>query len=140
MERWEYGLKKLVAMRNENSDNLMYREVQSNELNEILQLYLHLHETKVPENSLHLRNTWEQIIDDENQTDEAYRRKGYASGCLDFAKKSPEKQAAIKSCCLQVQKMIRLWTFTAVRATTVMKRRHLSRGCEEILFSTHCLL
>ena len=57
MEHWEYGLKKSVAMRNENSDNLMYREAQSNELNEILQLYLHLHETKVPENSLHLRDT-----------------------------------------------------------------------------------
>lgn len=87
MERWEYGLKKSVTMRNKNNDNIMYREVQSNELNEILQLYLHLHETKVPENSLHLRDTWEQIMDDENQTDEAYRRKGYASGCLDFAKK-----------------------------------------------------
>ena len=124
MERWEYGLKKSVAMRNENSDNLMYREAQSNELNEILQLYLHLHETKVPENSLHLRDTWEQIMYDENHhlivcelggklvsscvcviipnltrgvrpyalienvvTDEAYRGKGYASGCLDFAKK-----------------------------------------------------
>ena len=96
MERWEYGLKKLVAMRNENSDNLMYREVQSNELNEILQLYLHLHETKVPENSLHLRDTWEQIMYDENQTDEAYRGKGYASGCLDFAKKIAEDAGCYK--------------------------------------------
>lgn len=96
MERWEYGLKKSVTMINENSDNLMYREAQSNELNEILQLYLHLHETKVPENSLHLRDTWEQIMYDENQTDEAYRGKGYASGCLDFAKKIAEDAGCYK--------------------------------------------
>ena len=140
MERWEYGLKKSVTMINEKRDNLMYREAQSNELNEILQLYLHLHETKVPENSLHLRETWEQIIDDETRPTKHTGGRGMPPGAWILRRKSPEKQAAIKSCCLQVQKMIRLWTFTAVRATTVMKRRHLSRGCEEILFSTHCLL
>ena len=82
----------------------------------------------------------EQIIDDETRPTKHTGGRGMPPGAWILRRKSPEKQAAIKSCCLQVQKMIRLWTFTAVRATTVMKRRHLSRGCEEILFSTHCLL
>lgn len=40
----------------------MVREIYENELNEILELYLHLHEDTVPEMSEHLRKTWNTII------------------------------------------------------------------------------
>ena len=44
----------------------MVREANRNDLNEILQLYLYLHEESIPEDTLHLRNTWESIINDTN--------------------------------------------------------------------------
>lgn len=44
----------------------MIREVNKNDLDEILQLYLYLHEKSVPEDSEQLRNTWENIINDAN--------------------------------------------------------------------------
>lgn len=44
----------------------MVREIYEKELNDLLELYLHLHETSVPEMSEHLRNTWETIIQDNN--------------------------------------------------------------------------
>lgn len=44
----------------------MVREVNENELTELLELYLHLHEESVPENTEHLRQTWNNIIRDEN--------------------------------------------------------------------------
>ncbi|MGN1134663.1 MAG: GNAT family N-acetyltransferase [Oscillospiraceae bacterium] len=44
----------------------MVREINENELTELLELYLHLHENSVPENSEHLRQTWNTIICDEN--------------------------------------------------------------------------
>lgn len=44
----------------------MVREIYEKELNDLLELYLHLHETSVPEMSEHLRNTWETIIQDKN--------------------------------------------------------------------------
>ena len=111
----------------------MYREAQSNELNEILQLYLDLHETKVPENSLHLRDTWEQIMYDENHhlivcevggklvsscvcviipnlthgqrpyalienviTDEAFRKRGLATACLNYAREIAVRENCYK--------------------------------------------
>ena len=40
----------------------MVREARREELNEILELYLFLHETDVPENSEHLKKTWEAIL------------------------------------------------------------------------------
>lgn len=101
----------------------MIREATKDDLKEILQLYLFLHETSVPEESEHLRKTWDSIINDENHhlivceidgrlvascvcviipnltrnvrpyafvenvvTHEAYRKKGYATACLDYAK------------------------------------------------------
>ncbi len=42
----------------------MIREAEKNDLDEILQLYLYLHETSIPENSKQLRRTWDHIIDD----------------------------------------------------------------------------
>lgn len=40
------------------------REIRENELDELLELYTHLHESGVPENSTHLRKTWEMICRD----------------------------------------------------------------------------
>lgn len=44
----------------------MVREIKENELNQLLKLYLHLHETSVPEESEHLAQTWQTIMRDEN--------------------------------------------------------------------------
>ncbi len=42
----------------------MIREARKDDLQAMLELYLHLHETSIPEDTAHLRNTWEQIIND----------------------------------------------------------------------------
>ena len=44
----------------------MIREAIQNDLEEILQLYLYLHEKNVPEDSEQLRNTWNNIMKDAN--------------------------------------------------------------------------
>lgn len=44
----------------------MVREVKENELNELLGLYLFLHETSVPEMTENLKNTWNIIMEDKN--------------------------------------------------------------------------
>lgn len=44
----------------------MVREVYENELEQLLQLYLYLHEKSVPEMTEHLKNTWNTIISDKN--------------------------------------------------------------------------
>jgi len=44
----------------------MVREVKENELNELLKLYLYLHEEAIPEMTEHLKSTWKTIIHDEN--------------------------------------------------------------------------
>ena len=44
----------------------MIREVTSEDLNELLELYLFLHEEGLPEDNEHLRNTWSQIMNDPN--------------------------------------------------------------------------
>lgn len=45
---------------------MLLREANSEDLQEILELYLYLHEESIPENSEYLRSTWQQIMDDEN--------------------------------------------------------------------------
>lgn len=42
----------------------MIREIYETELNELLELYLYLHEKSVPEMTEHLNKTWEAIIQD----------------------------------------------------------------------------
>ena len=42
------------------------REIKENELSDLLELYTHLHELGVPENSEHLQNTWSVICRDGN--------------------------------------------------------------------------
>ena len=44
----------------------MIREANITDIEEILQLYLYLHEDSVPEQNEHLTDTWEQIINDPN--------------------------------------------------------------------------
>lgn len=44
----------------------MVREVIKEDLEEVLLLYLYLHEKSVPERSEHLISTWNQIVEDEN--------------------------------------------------------------------------
>lgn len=44
----------------------MVREIKENELNELLTLYLHLHEESVPELTEYLQNTWDTILKDRN--------------------------------------------------------------------------
>lgn len=44
----------------------MVREANTNDLDEILQLYLYLHETSIPEDSRNLREIWDNIINDKN--------------------------------------------------------------------------
>jgi GNAT superfamily N-acetyltransferase len=44
----------------------MVREIKENELQELLELYLHLHEKDIPETNEHLKNTWNEIIQDKN--------------------------------------------------------------------------
>lgn len=111
----------------------MVREVAENELNELLQLYLYLHEKSVPEMTEHLKRTWDSIIKDENHhiivkeidgkivsscvcviipnltrnirpyafvenvvTHIEYRGKGYATECLNYAKKIAQKNNCYK--------------------------------------------
>ena len=44
----------------------MVREIEENELNALLELYLCLHEDIVPEMTEHLKMTWETIVKDNN--------------------------------------------------------------------------
>ena len=111
----------------------MVREVAENELSELLQLYLFLHEKSVPEMTEHLKRTWDSIIKDENHhiivkeidgkivsscvcviipnltrnirpyafvenvvTHIDHRGKGYATECLNYAKKIAQKNNCYK--------------------------------------------
>ena len=42
------------------------REIRSDELSALLELYTHLHESDVPEDSAHLRQTWSAICRDQH--------------------------------------------------------------------------
>ena len=111
----------------------MLREACKNDLKEILELYLFLHETDVPEESEHLEKTWDEIITDSNHhlivceidgkivsscvcviipnltrgvrpyafienvvTHGDYRGKGYATDCLNFARRIAEQNNCYK--------------------------------------------
>ena len=83
----------------------MVREAISTDINEILELYLSLHEDSVPGDGERLRDVWSQILADPNHhllvneqdgqlvascvcvvTREGVRRRGYATQCLDRAR------------------------------------------------------
>ena len=111
----------------------MIREANMDDLDEILNLYLYLHETNVPENSQELRDTWGSIINDNNHhlivyevddkivascvcviipnltrnvrpyafvenvvTHGDYRKKGYATACLNYAKQIAQENNCYK--------------------------------------------
>ncbi|MBO4473624.1 MAG: GNAT family N-acetyltransferase [Clostridiales bacterium] len=44
----------------------MIREANAQDLDGLLELYLHLHEESIPEHDAHLKETWEKIMSDEN--------------------------------------------------------------------------
>lgn len=112
---------------------IMVREANKNDLKEVLYLYLHLHETSIPEASERLEETWDAIINDANHhliiyeedgkivascvcvvipnltrnvrpyafvenvvTHKEYRKKGYATACLNYAKKIAEENDCYK--------------------------------------------
>ena len=111
----------------------MIREASKNDLNEILELYLNLHETTVPEETEQLHRIWEKIMNDKDHhlivcevdgkivsscvcviipnltrnvrpyafvenvvTHKDYRGKGYATDCLNYAKKIAQESNCYK--------------------------------------------
>ena len=111
----------------------MIREAKYDDLDEILQLYLYLHEKSIPEDNGHLRDTWENIINDSNHhlivceeggklvascvcviipnltrnvrpyafvenvvTHGEYRKKGYATACLNYARQIAKENNCYK--------------------------------------------
>ncbi len=111
----------------------MVREIRENELYELLELYLFLHEVSIPENTEYLMNTWKDIIRDKNHhiivnvigekivsscvcviipnltrnirpyalienvvTHRDFRKKGYATECLNYAKGIAERENCYK--------------------------------------------
>lgn len=46
----------------------MVREAVKEDLDELLHLYLFLHEKDIPEQSQHLQNVWNEIISDKTTT------------------------------------------------------------------------
>lgn len=114
-------------------EDFMVREIKENELNELLELYLHLHEDSIPEPSEQLSKAWDSIMKDESHhiivkeadgklvsscvcviipnltrgvrpyafvenvvTHADYRGKGFATECLDYAKKLAEDAGCYK--------------------------------------------
>lgn len=111
----------------------MIREACDTDLKEILELYLDLHEKEIPEESEHLKQTWDNIVNDSNHhlivceidgkivsscvcviipnltrnvrpyafvenvvTHRDYRGKGYATECLNYARKIAEENNCYK--------------------------------------------
>lgn len=111
----------------------MIREAGREDLQQILELYLCLHEDSVPEESEHLAETWEQILRDENHhlivyedegkivsscvcviipnltrnvrpyafvenvvTHEKYRKRGFATACLEYARRIAQESNCYK--------------------------------------------
>ena len=111
----------------------MVREATKKDLDSILELYVYLHEERVPEKDNHLLETWTKIIEDKNHhiivnvqeekivsscvcviipnltrrirpyafienvvTHADYRKKGYASECLNYAKGIAERENCYK--------------------------------------------
>ena len=120
-------------MKNECGKIISIREIKADELNALLELYTHLHESSVPADTEHLQKTWDEICSDKNHhiivceadgkivsscvcviipnltrnvrpyafvenvvTHGDYRGKGYATECLDYAKKIAEKENSYK--------------------------------------------
>ena len=91
----------------------MIREAEQEDLDELLKLYLFLHEDSIPENNEHLRNTWIRILQDPNHhliVNEIDGKivsscvcviipnltRGYAGACLHYARQIAEKENCYK--------------------------------------------
>ena len=111
----------------------MVREAEEKDLAALLELYLHLHETTVPEASEHLMETWQTMLRDPNHhvivceaegqlvascicviipnltrnvrpyafvenvvTHAAFRRRGYAAECLNYARQIAQRTQCYK--------------------------------------------
>lgn len=53
-------------MRHGEKNKMMLREIKPDERNELLKLYLHLHEESLPEDGERLRKVWDKICADED--------------------------------------------------------------------------
>ena len=126
----------------------MLREATPNELEELLHLYLSLHETAIPEKSPALQKVWQRMIDDPDHhiivkivderivsscicvvipnltrglrpyalienvvTHHDFIGRGYASECLDFAKKIATEANCYKMMLLTSSKQESTWNF-----------------------------
>ena len=109
------------------------REINENELDKLLELYTHLHETGVPEQNKKLAETWSTIMSDKNHhiivaeendslissvvcviipnltrnvrpyafienvvTHSDFRKQGYATACLNYAREIAMKENCYK--------------------------------------------
>lgn len=54
----------------------MIREAKYEDLQQILELYLHLHERKIPDYDEHLKRVWDSIMNDENYHLLVYEQEG----------------------------------------------------------------
>ena len=54
----------------------MVREATANDLHGLLELYLHLHEVRIPDDNDHLRDTWNQILNNPNHHVIVYEEDG----------------------------------------------------------------
>lgn len=126
----------------------MLREATPNELEELLHLYLSLHETAIPEKNPTLQKVWQRMIDDPDHhiivkivdekivsscicvvipnltrglrpyalienvvTHHDFRGRGYATECLDFAKKIATEANCYKMMLLTSSKQESTWNF-----------------------------
>ena len=61
----------------------MIREAKESDLLPLLNLYLHLHEDRVPDDNSHLRTVWSDILQDENHHLIVYEKDGaIVSSCV----------------------------------------------------------
>lgn len=111
----------------------MIREVVEEDLHDLLQLYMQLHDNPMPKFTQELSELWQSILEDKDHhiivaeengqivsscvcviipnltrgqrpyafvenviTDEAYRKKGLATACLNYAKELAEKENCYK--------------------------------------------
>lgn len=64
-------------------DLVTVREAKEGDLQEILNLYLYLHETSIPEETEYLKSTWQQILEDKNHHLIVYEQEGrIVSSCV----------------------------------------------------------
>ena len=111
----------------------MIREINDQDFNKLMELYMQLHDNDLPRESEELKALWNQIRNDKNHhiivaeedgkivsscvcviipnlthnqqpyafvenviTDEAYRKRGFAAACLDYAKEIARKENCYK--------------------------------------------